>query len=98
MIRRCGKVHSPGIRTLQIQAREANQGLRIGCSSLRRVGDDRKIAGELTVEVQFSDGVPGRRMEEDKRSPEHGEGVPQEITATDVVQFVTQNIFELGAV
>jgi hypothetical protein len=62
------------------------------------LGDDRKIACELTVEVQFSDGVPRGWMEEDKRTAEHSEDVPHEIVSADVVQFVAQNIFELGAV
>src|ERR1700722_15136506 len=98
MCRRCGKVHSPGIRSLQVQPREANERLRVGGPSLRRLGDDRKIACELTVEVQFSDGVPRGWMEEDKRTAEYSEDVPHEIVAADVVQFVAQNIFELGAV
>ena len=65
---------------------------------LWRMRDDRQIARELTVEVQFPGRVPRRGMEEDKRSAEHGQRVPHKILTVDVVQFVAQNIFELGAV
>jgi hypothetical protein len=75
-----------------------NQALRIPGSSSRRIGDDGKVASKLTVELHFSDGIPGCGMKEKKRSAYDSKAVPDKIPAANVVKFMAQNVFEFGAV
>src|ERR1700683_1093876 len=82
----------------QVQAGEANEAFRILSLPCWGVGDNRQIACEFPIELHFARCIPGCRMKEKKRAASDGQSVPYGIPTANVVQLVTQNIFEFGAI
>src|ERR1700761_1601555 len=75
-----------------------NQTFRILGSPAWRIRDNREIACELAVKLHLSDGIPDPRMKEEERTGYDSKPVPDKIQTANVVEFMTQNVFELGAI
>src|ERR1035438_5652104 len=93
------EVDPPGCRVLShVQPGEANETLRISFFSCRGVGDNGEIACQFPVELHFPDRVPSRGMKEDKRTACARQSIPDGIPAANVMQFVTEDIVQFGAI
>ncbi len=99
MFRRCREIYAPVSRILGgIQSGKVNQALRILGSPFGRISDNCEIARQLTIELHSSNRIPRRRMKENKGTACDSKPVPDKIPATNVMQFMTQNVFKFGAI
>lgn len=94
-----GKIDSPAAGFgNDVSPGEPNKALCILCSSRGAPSYNRKIARQFPLELHLSDGIPYCGMKEEQPSGRERKFIPDSIPTANVVQFMTQNVFQFRAI